>query len=162
VRRSRIVLRAADGVSNNAIANELGLTRTTVLLWRSRFKRVGVDGLTRDRPRGQGKPPLPEIKIRAVVDATLQRKPKGATHWSEFLSDTETGDLGPDPIGGTLAEFLNRGGRRLIVEARQRLAGSVYVGTTLSWAPGDRKDDLRFFSMGQIDTATLLGVLPTP
>ena len=82
VRRSRIVLRAADGVSNNAIANELGLTRTTVLLWRSRFKRVGVDGLTRDRPRGQGKPPLPEIKIRAVVDATLQRKPKGATHWS--------------------------------------------------------------------------------
>ncbi len=82
VRRSRIVLRAADGVSNNAIANELGITRTTVLLWRSRFKRVGVDGLTRDRPRGQGKPPLPEIKIRAVVDATLQRKPKGATHWS--------------------------------------------------------------------------------
>ncbi len=82
VRRSRIVLRAAAGVSNNAIAHELGITRTTVLLWRGRFKRTGVDGLTRDRPRGRGKPPLPETKIRAVVDATLQRRPKGATHWS--------------------------------------------------------------------------------
>ncbi len=82
VRRSKIVLRAADGVSNNAIANELGITRTTVLLWRRRFERVGIDGLQRDRPRGCGKPPLTETRIRAVVDATLQRRPKGATHWS--------------------------------------------------------------------------------
>ena len=82
VRRSRIVLRAAAGVANNAIAHELGITRSTVLLWRRRFERAGVDGLTRDRPRGQGKPPLTEQKIRAVVDATLQQRPKGATHWS--------------------------------------------------------------------------------
>ena len=82
VRRSQIVLRAAEGVANNAIANELGLTRTTVLLWRGRFESEGLPGLQRDRPRGRGKPPLTETKIRAVVDATLQERPKGATHWS--------------------------------------------------------------------------------
>ena len=82
VRRSQIVLRAAEGVANNAIANELGLTRTTVLLWRGRFESEGLAGLQRDRPRGRGKPPLTETKIRAVVDATLQERPKGATHWS--------------------------------------------------------------------------------
>ena len=82
VRRSLIVLGAADGVSNNAIAHELAITRTTVLLWRRRFESEGLDGLQRDRPRGQGKPPLSETKIRAVVDATLQTRPRGATHWS--------------------------------------------------------------------------------
>ena len=82
VRRSQIVLRAAEGVANNAIANDLGLTRTTVLLWRGRFESEGLAGLQRDRPRGRGKPALTETKIRAVVDATLQERPKGATHWS--------------------------------------------------------------------------------
>lgn len=80
--RSRIVLGAAKGLANNAIAKNLCITRTTVLLWRDRFSRGGPEALLRDLPRGRGKPPLSEKKIEAVVNVTLQTKPKGATHWS--------------------------------------------------------------------------------
>jgi transposase len=34
-----------------AIAEELGLTRTTVLLWRTRFAEGGCDALVEDAPR---------------------------------------------------------------------------------------------------------------
>ena len=43
--RARIVLRAAAGVSNTVIAEELGLSLPTVGLWRSQFAREGLDGL---------------------------------------------------------------------------------------------------------------------
>jgi transposase len=82
VHRSRIVLLAAEGKANHGIAKEVGTSRPTVLLWRNRFEQEGPEGLLRDRPRGSGKPPLPEEKIEAVVEATLHTKPKGATHWS--------------------------------------------------------------------------------
>ena len=80
--RSRIILGAAEGLANNAIASNLGVTRTTVLLWRDRFQSGGPEALLRDRPRGRGKPPLSEKKIQEVVEVTLKTKPKGATHWS--------------------------------------------------------------------------------
>src|SRR5436189_4640856 len=53
--RARIVLLAAAGESNSAIARALGLSRPTVILWRARFAE-GRDGrLDRDqaRPRAQ-------------------------------------------------------------------------------------------------------------
>ena len=82
VLRSQIVLLASRGMANHAIAKQLGVSRPTVLLWRDRFAQEGPDGLTRDRPRGSGKPKLGAKKIKAVIDATLQSKPAGATHWS--------------------------------------------------------------------------------
>lgn len=82
VERSRIVLLAADGKANHAIAERVGVSRPTVLLWRRRFEKEGPEGLLRDRPRGSGKPALPADKVAAVVEATLQTKPKAATHWS--------------------------------------------------------------------------------
>ena len=82
VLRSRIVLAAAQGQANHAIAKELGVSRPTVLLWRRRFTEQGPAGLTRDRPRGSGKPRLSKKKVREVVEATLHTKPPAATHWS--------------------------------------------------------------------------------
>ena len=82
VLRSHIVLAAAEGRANHAIAKQLGVSRPTVLLWRQRFAEEGPTGLLRDRARGSGKPRLSEDKVREVVEATLQSKPPGATHWS--------------------------------------------------------------------------------
>jgi transposase len=48
--RSRIVLLAADGLGNSAIAAELGCGRVTVVRWRGRFARHGLAGLA-DEPR---------------------------------------------------------------------------------------------------------------
>ena len=48
--RAEIVLMAAEGMSNLAIAGRLGITRVTVALWRGRFAVKRLGGLT-DEPR---------------------------------------------------------------------------------------------------------------
>ena len=51
--RAEIVLLAADGMNNCAIAATLGVSRLTVGLWRKRFAKKRFDGLD-DEPRGVG------------------------------------------------------------------------------------------------------------
>ena len=50
VRRARIVLMAAEGLSNHEIARQLACSRYTVWTWRKRFFEEGLEGLA-DRPR---------------------------------------------------------------------------------------------------------------
>ena len=50
--RSRIVLAAASGQSDSAIARELELNRHTVILWRRRFQQEGLDGSWEIAPGG--------------------------------------------------------------------------------------------------------------
>lgn len=80
--RSRIVLAAAKGQSDSGIARQLEINRKTVMLWRARFAEQGVDSLW-EVAAGRGRKAVygPE-KIKAIVDATLQTKPKGMTQWS--------------------------------------------------------------------------------
>ena len=82
VQRARIVLMAASGISNNRIAKELSTSRPTVIEWRRRFQESGVDGLTHIRLGRGRRASIPAERVQAIVDATLQTKPKGATHWS--------------------------------------------------------------------------------
>ena len=49
--RAKIITLAADGVSNQAIAKILGVSRPTVQLWRERFLALRVAGLKQDAPR---------------------------------------------------------------------------------------------------------------
>lgn len=80
--RSRIVLAAAAGDSDLAIASTLQVNRHTVRLWRKRFVEQGLKSVWEVAP-GRGRKPLYGAeKVKAVVDATLQTKPKGMTHWS--------------------------------------------------------------------------------
>jgi DNA-binding NarL/FixJ family response regulator len=80
--RCRIVLAAARGESETAIASELEVNRKTVRLWRERFSKEGLRSLWEIAPgRGRKATYGPE-RVKAVLDATLQSKPKGHTHWS--------------------------------------------------------------------------------
>jgi len=81
--RARIVLLAADGMSNTAIADMVGVSRPTVIGWRDRYAAGGVAGLD-DEPR-PGRPRT--IDHRRIVTATLTPPPKryGVTHWSTRL-----------------------------------------------------------------------------
>jgi transposase len=81
--RARIVLLAADGVSNTAIAQRVGVSRPTVIGWRDRYVAKGIAGLE-DEPRS-GRPR--SIDHAAVVAATLNPPPKkyAVTHWSTRL-----------------------------------------------------------------------------
>jgi transposase len=82
VMRARLVLMAAEGAANNRIAAELGVTRSTVILWRSRFAEGGPAALTETAPGRGRKPSIDAERIKAIVDATLHTTPPGATHWS--------------------------------------------------------------------------------
>ena len=60
--RARIVACAAEGLANAQIAERLGVSRPTVILWRARFAEGGIDALQdrhrSGRPReGAGAPP---------------------------------------------------------------------------------------------------------
>ena len=80
--RARICLMASEGRPNNAIAKELGTSRTTVILWRRRFRENGCHGISSDAPHGVSPRRLDPGKEKAIVEATLHTKPPGATHWS--------------------------------------------------------------------------------
>jgi transposase len=80
--RSRIVLAAAAGQSDGAIATQLEINRKTVMLWRGRVTEHGLESVWAVAP-GRGRTPTygPD-KINAIVQATLQTQPKGMTQWS--------------------------------------------------------------------------------
>ena len=80
--RCRIILAAATGAQNQAVAQELEINPKTVALWRTRFCREGTDCLW-EVAEGRGrKPTLTPQDVERIVEATLQTKPAGATHWS--------------------------------------------------------------------------------
>ena len=73
---------AADGVSNTEIAERTGVSRPTVMGWRSRYQ--ASDGGLVDLPR-PGRPR--ELDHGEIVSATLMPPPTklGVTHWSSRL-----------------------------------------------------------------------------
>jgi transposase len=80
--RCQIVLAAAQGRQDKAIAADLEINFKTVALWRSRFRQQGPDGLWEVAPGRGRKPRYAASKIKTIIDATLQTRPAGATHWS--------------------------------------------------------------------------------
>jgi len=80
--RCRIVLAAAAGQTENATARQMGTNRKTVTLWRARLAERGLESLWEIAPGRGRKPTYGPEKIKAIVDATLQTKPAGMTHWS--------------------------------------------------------------------------------
>src|ERR1700756_3681979 len=88
--RARIILECARGASNAAVAAKLHTTGFTVGLWRNRFIAEGVAGLG-DEPRPGAPPEIGDEKIERVVRLTLEKTPKGATHWSSRMLAARTG-----------------------------------------------------------------------
>lgn len=79
--RCRIILMAA-GQRDKDIAANMQINPKTVALWRQRFSSEGTDCLW-EVAAGRGrKPQYTADKIEEVINATLQTRPSGATHWS--------------------------------------------------------------------------------
>ena len=80
--RALVVLLAAEGRQNKDIADQAGLDRRQVALWRARFLAGGIDALRKDAPRS-GRPATITAEIESrIVQTTLHSKPANATHWS--------------------------------------------------------------------------------
>jgi transposase len=94
--RAQIVLLAAEGLSNVAIAARVGTSRVTVATWRRRFATQRLEGLL-DEPR-QGAPrTVSDEKVAEVVTATLESLPVGRTHWSS-RSMAKASGLAPSTV----------------------------------------------------------------
>jgi transposase len=79
--RARIVLLAADGLTNSAIAAGWGIDKHTVGKWRNRFAAARLDGL-HDEPRPGAPRQIGDDAIAETIRMTLESRPAGATHWS--------------------------------------------------------------------------------
>ena len=86
--RARIVLLAADGMQNKAIAQQLGVGRVQVARWRERYAEARLAGIERDLPRGA---PPAKVDVARLVELTTQTKPVAATHWSTRTMAAELG-----------------------------------------------------------------------
>src|SRR3954467_15227539 len=80
--RCRIILAVAAGKTEIVVAAENGVNRKTVRLWRERFGSNGPQSLWEIAPGRGRKPSYDATRIKDLIDATLQTKPKGNTHWS--------------------------------------------------------------------------------
>jgi len=103
--RARILLGAADGRTNAAIAAEVGVHVDTVRARRKRFGQVGLAALD-DAPR-PGRPKIygPEARLRIVAAAT-SATPPAQPAWTHRLLAEAVADLGisPSHIGRILAQ----------------------------------------------------------
>lgn len=90
VLRAEIILLASEGLANEVIAERLGTSKPTVLLWRRRFQKSGVDGL--EEAVGRGRPAVYDQSLgERVMTLTMSPPPEGFTQWSSRQLATEVG-----------------------------------------------------------------------
>jgi len=80
--RSRIVLLAAQGYSNRAIARRLRINPLTVSRWRSRFLVLKIGGIRHEAPRLGSPPRVSETTVQAILRKTLYERPPESARWS--------------------------------------------------------------------------------
>ena len=82
--RARIILACAEGHNNSEVAKSCRVIRQTVGKWRRRFLERRLDGLL-DEPRPGAPRKLDDARIEQLIAATLNERPREATHWSTRL-----------------------------------------------------------------------------
>lgn len=80
-RRAKIVVMAADGLSNSAIARKLDVSNPTVTNWCRRYIANGVAGLY-DLPPGHRRRTYDDDEVARLIQKALTEQPEDATHWS--------------------------------------------------------------------------------
>lgn len=90
VRRAKIVLLSAEGLTNVAIGERVGMSNWMVGEWRKRYLLQGLPGLY-DEPRPGGPRSIGDDEVAALIRKTLETRPEGGTHWSCRSLAQETG-----------------------------------------------------------------------
>lgn len=85
-----MVLASAEGLSNLAVAERVGVTPQTVGKWRRRFLAAGPGGLL-DEPRPGVARSISDEQVERVIVTTLEQSPRDATHWSTRAMAERTG-----------------------------------------------------------------------
>ena len=80
VRRARIILARAGGMSQQQAADSIGVNRPVVVKWEARFIKDGIPGLA-EAPRSGRKPAI-AARIRSEIITEATSPPPGRTQWS--------------------------------------------------------------------------------
>ncbi|QDV09841.1 Chromosome-anchoring protein RacA [Planctomycetes bacterium Poly30] len=88
--RARIILECGKGLENIQVAERLGITNQTVGKWRKRFIDSRLDGLSDDFRSGRPRS-VSDRDVEKIVDTTLHKDPKAATHWSSRMLAEQLG-----------------------------------------------------------------------
>src|SRR5438270_12015039 len=78
VLRINIVLGAADGIANRVLARSLSTSVPTVLLWRKRYEKDGMQGILTDLTRSGRPRRLTAEQEFAIVEARMKPTDKEA------------------------------------------------------------------------------------
>ena len=79
--RAGIVLDCARGYSGKEVAERHNTSEQTVTKWRRRFASDRLEGLS-DVPRSGQPRRHGDDKVQEILEATVNRRPRNATHWS--------------------------------------------------------------------------------
>lgn len=85
VRRARVVLLSADGVSGKEIATRLDLSPEAVSRIRHRFAKGGVDGLLERPKAGRKDHAVPAETVERIVQLAMSPPPAGRSRWTTRL-----------------------------------------------------------------------------
>jgi transposase len=89
--RARIVLACAEGTTNKAVAERLGIWPQTVTKWRGRFVAKRLEGLS-DEPRPGRPRTIADAQVEQVLTKTLAEPPPNHdSHWSTRSMARATG-----------------------------------------------------------------------
>jgi len=108
--RARVVLLAADGVTNCAIAERLGICQDTARKWRRRYCELGIGGLA-DAPR-PGRPRVFPATVVAGVKALACEMPAASgmplARWTcpELARHAAASGIAPAPSASTVRRWL--------------------------------------------------------
>jgi transposase len=96
--RSRIILLASEGKTNQEIAAILGQDQPKVGRWRRRFAEHGLAGIEKDKSRPGRIKAIPKRQESEIVRMTVETKPAGETHWSR-TSMAKASGVSPSTVG---------------------------------------------------------------
>ncbi len=105
VRRARVVLLSASGVTGTEIAERLDLTGEAVSRIRRRFAEGGVEGLS-DRPKaGRTDHAVPAATVERIVQLAMSPPPAGRSRWTTRLLAKKVGIT-----SGCVSDILRKNG----------------------------------------------------
>jgi len=81
-RKCQVILLASQGMANQTIAQQTGLSRPTVISTRLAFAGGGLDALRRPQKRRRMRPVLSKDLEQKILETTLKTRPPDGTHWS--------------------------------------------------------------------------------
>ena len=81
VQRAKIVLACAEGVTNAAVAAQLGVSASMVGKWRRRFLQHGVQGLHDELRSGRPRT-YDDERVARLINRALKEKPPHSNAWS--------------------------------------------------------------------------------